>query len=81
MEPCGARGGGGGGGMGPGQRGAAIQGTTVATGKEISLRLKGRDKQTFRYLVAMKGSSGWMEFTISSKNGGTGKKKIEIKIE
>ena len=76
VEPATGRGGG----MGPGQR-AAGQGTTVATGKEISLRLKGRDKQTFRYLLAMKGSSGWMEFTINSKNGGTDKKKIEIKIE
>lgn len=66
------------GGMGPRQ--GAGQQTTITSAKETSLRIKGRDKQTVRYLVAMKGSSGWMEFTINSLNGGTDKKKIEIKI-
>ena len=70
-----------GGGVGPrqGGGGGASQ-IKIATGKETTLRIKGRDKQTVRYLVAMKGNSGWIEFTINSLNGGTDKKKIEIKV-
>ncbi len=43
-------------------------------------QLKG--KQTLRYcaLVEMSGSQGWVEFTIRSKNGGTDKKRVNIKV-
>ncbi len=43
-------------------------------------QLKG--KQTLRYcvLVEMSGSQGWVEFTIRSKNGGTDKRRVNIKV-
>ena len=41
-----------------------------------------RGQQTLRYcaLVEMSGSQGWVEFSIQSKNGGTDKKRVNIKV-
>jgi len=50
------------------------------TNGSAEFQLKG--KQTLRYcvLVEMSGSQGWVEFTIKSKNGGTDKKRVNIKV-
>lgn len=49
--------------------------------KELSFRLRGQEKLTYTYMVTMTGNSGWMEFDLWSKNGGTDNKKIDIKVK
>ena len=43
-------------------------------------QLKGKQTLRFCALVEMSGSQGWVEFTIQSKNGGTDKKRVNIKV-
>ena len=43
-------------------------------------RLKGKETLQFCALVKMNGSSGWVEVQVVSKNGGTAKKRINIKV-
>ncbi len=45
------------------------------------LRLEGQSARTFRYLVKVTGNSNWVEFTISSQNGGTDTRRVEIRIQ
>jgi len=42
-------------------------------------RLEGHGSQTFRYLVSMTGNSGWVEFTVTSRHGGTATKRLNIR--
>ena len=53
----------------------------MADGATTELRLLGSDSQSFRYLVRMTGNSGWVEFTITSKMGGTDTKRINLRIQ
>ena len=48
--------------------------------REKELRLFGNETRRFRYLVKMDGSSGWIEFTILSKFGGTDTERITLKV-
>jgi len=48
---------------------------------ETELRLEGQSAETFRYLVKVTGNSNWVEFTISSQNGGTDTRRVEIRIQ
>ena len=48
--------------------------------KGAEFRLKGKETLRFCALIEMSGSQGWVEFTVVSKNGGTVKKKINIKV-
>ncbi|MBE0675065.1 MAG: hypothetical protein IH591_10420 [Bacteroidales bacterium] len=65
-----------------GQRGAMTGSQPrVTSSTELMFRLQGQQKLSYRYLVSMSGNSGWMEFDIWSKNGGTDNKKVEIKIK
>jgi hypothetical protein len=43
------------------------------------LRLKGHDTQTFRYLVEVSGSGGWVEFELDSFHGGTATKRAQVR--
>jgi hypothetical protein len=64
------------------QRGGTGASRPVVTGsRELTFRLKGQEKLTYTYLVTMTGNSGWMEFDLWSKNGGTDNRKIEIKVK
>ncbi|MDX2413578.1 MAG: hypothetical protein QNK33_00170, partial [Bacteroidales bacterium] len=52
---------------------------TQMAGTDLTeFRLKGNDKRIIRYVIAMDGKKGTAEFILTSKNGGTAKKKIEI---
>ncbi len=42
-------------------------------------RLRGKDSQTFRYLVEKSGGSGWVEFAVESFHGGTATQRAEIR--
>jgi len=53
----------------------------VTSSRELQFRLRGQEKLTYTYMVSMSGNSGWMEFDIWSKNGGTDKKRVDIKIK
>lgn len=48
--------------------------------EDDEFRLRGHESRSFRYLVKMTGNSGWVEFTITSKHGGTDTGKLNIKI-
>jgi hypothetical protein len=76
--PAAGAGRGGAGGMGAG--GGATNASRTTSSKELKFRLGGQQKLTYTYLVSMTGNSGWMEFDLWSKNGGTDKKKIDISI-
>jgi hypothetical protein len=56
-------------------------GGTPAMGaaKTTEFRLLAKDAKTFAYLVKLDGASGWAEFTVESKAGGTDRKRIELK--
>ncbi len=43
-------------------------------------RLQGKQTLRFCALVEINGSSGWVELTIQSKNGGMDKKRVNIKV-
>ncbi len=47
-------------------------------GKTAEFRLSGKSTQKFGYLVKMDGGSGWVEFEVNSKFGGTAKKRISL---
>jgi hypothetical protein len=64
------------------QRGGTMGSRPTMTGsKELSFRLRGEQEITYTYLVAMKGNSGWMEFNLWSKNGGTDKRRIDLNVK
>jgi hypothetical protein len=48
--------------------------------KGTEFRIKGRETLRFCALVEMSGSSGWVEFTVRSRHGGTAVKRIQLKI-
>ena len=52
----------------------------AASMEDPEFRLLGHGSRTFRYLVKMTGNSGWIEFTIGSKHGGTDTKRLNIRI-
>ena len=52
----------------------------VVTGDGAEFRLKGKETLHFCCLVKMNGSSGWVEVQVVSKNGGTAKKRVNIKV-
>ena len=52
--------------------------TQMADGENTEFRLKGKETRTIRYLVAMDGKKGNLEFRLESKNGGKDSKKIEL---
>ncbi|MEE4116709.1 MAG: M14 family metallopeptidase [Marinilabiliaceae bacterium] len=52
--------------------------TQMAGGKETSFRLKGKEKRIVRYIVAMDGKKGSLEFRLESKTGGTDTREITI---
>jgi hypothetical protein len=49
-------------------------------GKIAEFRLSGKSSQKYAYLVKMDGGSGWVEFEVSSKFGGTAKKRIALQV-
>jgi hypothetical protein len=49
-------------------------------GKTAEFRLAGKSSQKFAYLVKMDGGSGWVEFEVNSKFGGTAKKRIALQV-
>ncbi|MCX6577977.1 MAG: M14 family metallopeptidase [Candidatus Aminicenantes bacterium] len=49
-------------------------------GKTAEFRLAGKSSQKFAYLVKMDGGSGWIEFEVSSKFGGTAKKRVNLQV-
>ena len=53
---------------------------TLINEKDTEFRLKGRDMLRFSALVKMEGSEGWVEFDVTSKHGGTDKKRINITL-
>jgi len=54
-------------------------GATTAVGEAThDFRLKGQDTQTFRYLVEVSGTGGWVEFQVDSFHGGTATKRAEV---
>jgi hypothetical protein len=48
-------------------------------GKTAEFRLLSKASQKFVYLVKLDGSDGWVEFEVTSKSGGTAKKRISFK--
>ncbi|MFH1941099.1 MAG: M14 family metallopeptidase [bacterium] len=52
----------------------------VVNNKETEFRLKGKEMLRFSALIKMEGISGWVEFAVKSKHGGTDKRKINITI-
>ena len=50
------------------------------TEKGTEFRLKGKQTLHFCALVKMDGSQGWVEVNVKSQNGGTAKKKVNIKV-
>ncbi len=48
------------------------------TGNKTEFWLKGKDEQTFRYLVKSDGANGWIEAEIITERGGTDKKRVLI---
>ncbi len=52
----------------------------VVTEDGAEFRLKGKETLRFCALVKMSGSTGWVEVQVVSKNGGTAKKRINIKV-
>jgi len=52
----------------------------VVTEAGAEFRLKGKETLRFCAMVKMSGSSGWVEVQVVSKNGGTTKKRINIKV-
>ncbi len=70
-----------------GAQAAAMRGGTgdsqarMTSSKELQFRLRGQEKLSYTYLVSMTGNSGWMEFDLWSKNGGTDNKRMEIKVK
>ncbi|MDX2414874.1 MAG: M14 family metallopeptidase [Bacteroidales bacterium] len=62
-----------------GFRGATRGPETQMAGTDLTeFRLKGNDKRIIRYVIAMDGKKGSAEFVLTSKNGGSDSKKIEI---
>lgn len=51
----------------------------AAAGGDQEFRLLAHGSRTIRYLVKMSGNSGWVEFTITSKHGGTDTKRLNIR--
>jgi hypothetical protein len=43
-------------------------------------RLKARESKRFCALVRMKGAEGWVEFTVTSKAGGTATRRVAVRI-
>ena len=76
-----ARGGAGGPGAGGGGAGFNTPTSRTTSSKELNFRLGSQQKLTYTYIVSMSGNSGWMEFDLWSKNGGTDKKKIDITLK
>ena len=55
-------------------------GSTLAVGETThEFRLKGQDSQTFRYLVEVSGSGGWVEFAVDSRFGGKASKRAQVR--
>jgi hypothetical protein len=44
-------------------------------------RLKARDSKRFCTLVRMKGAEGWVEFTVTSRAGGTAVKRVAVTLQ
>jgi hypothetical protein len=55
--------------------------TQMAGGEKTEFRLKGKESRTIRFVVAMDGKKGSLEFRLKSKTGGSDYKKIEITKE
>lgn len=53
---------------------------SAAGAEDPEFRLNGKSQRSFRYLVKMTGNSGWVEFMIVSKQGGTDTRRLNIKI-
>ena len=51
------------------------------TEKGTEFRLKGKQTLRFCALVKMKGSKGWVEFNVKSKNGGDAKRRVNIRVK
>ena len=43
-------------------------------------RVEGQSSRTFRYLVEMSGSQGWVEFQVESKFGGNPSKRVQLRV-
>jgi hypothetical protein len=55
-------------------------GATTAVGESShEFRLKGHETKTFRYLVEVSGSGGWVEFEVDAFFGGKATKRAQIR--
>jgi len=54
--------------------------TQLSAGKVTEFRLKGMEKRTIRYILAMDGKKGSAEFTIDSKTGGSDTRSISLLV-
>ena len=52
----------------------------VVVRQRNEFRLNARDSKRFCALVRMKEAEGWIEFTVTSKAGGTVAKRIGVKV-
>ena len=54
--------------------------TQLSAGEKTEFRLKGMEKRTIRYILAMDGKKGSAEFTIDSKTGGSDTRSISLVV-
>ena len=52
----------------------------VVAKQGTEFRLKARESRRFCTLVQMKGADGWVEFTVTSKAGGTAARRVTVRI-
>jgi hypothetical protein len=62
------------------RRSSSLPETQMAGGEKTEFRLKGSEKRIIRYVVAMDGKKGSIEFTLKSLTGGTDSKKIDLTV-
>jgi len=55
--------------------------TQLSGGEKTEFRLKGKEKRTIRYFMALDGKKGTASFSLSSKTGGSDSKSISIVVD
>jgi len=53
----------------------------LSAGEKTEFRLKGKGKRVIRYYLAMDGKQGTVEFTLSSKMGGSDRESVTIRLD
>jgi hypothetical protein len=57
-----------------------VQLKEIVLSKGREFRLGGNDSKRFCALVRMKDAEGWVEFSVTSVNGGTAVKRVALKV-